>query len=215
MASDDASDAECGRHKCSGDDRRCQPVHSFSTRWPWWSAERRNFPSFWTAIRMVWLPSSSWPSWSTSCSPSPCFARAARSAGHAAILGQRAPAARYRATVVCSHRRRLHPAHSRRFRRDRRRLCKSLDDTVRAGFAAVTRTPGSHDRPDAVGDRRRTTALRPSPRGCAAQAAGFDVLDLYDTFKASTPHLSVEGNRLFADELLHALGDGAPKPSRP
>lgn len=61
----------------------------------------------------------------------------------------------------------------------------------------------------------------------AARAAGFEVLDLYDDFKTGTPqalgyraaandtHLGVEGNRMFADKLLRALGDGAPKPSRP
>lgn len=55
-----------------------------------------------------------------------------------------------------------------------------------------------------------------------AKTAGFDVLDLYDTFKAGTPqalhyrmaandpHLGIEGNKLFADRLLQALDGTAP-----
>ena len=55
-----------------------------------------------------------------------------------------------------------------------------------------------------------------------AKAAGFDVLDLYDTFKTGTPqalhyrmaandpHLSIESNKLFADRLLQALVGAAP-----
>ena len=63
-------------------------------------------------------------------------------------------------------------------------------------------------------------ALRHRRVADAARAAGFDVLDLFDDFATGTPqafryrvgandpHLSVGGNRIFADRLFHALQAG-------